>query len=368
MALFWFKTYYVLVIIPVMNIATLFSGVGIDEFYLSKYGFKVVLAEELLPSRVKAYKELHENQNVLCGDICDPALQAEIVRQCLDKKVDLILATPPCQGFSTAGANKSKTEILDDPRNFLALQAVAIIQKVSPNFAIFENVPRFGKMLFPLSGELVSFRQYLDFVFGKTYDIKEDIFDSQFFKVPQTRERIIFRLFKKGLTWKDPIKEKPITLEEAIGNLPSLEPGQSSQIKNHFARKAPENHTLWMKHTPTGCTAFDNPVFFPQKSVGTKISGFKNTYKRMRWDAPAHTITMRNEIVSSQQNVHPGRKLSDGTYSDPRVLTLREILIVSSIPPEINPPSSLSEPAFRQVIGEGIPPLMLAKIMKGAKK
>ena len=83
----------------------------------------------------------------------------------------------------------------------------------------------------------------------------------------------------------------------------------------------------------------------------------------MRWDRPAPTLTMRNEIISSQENVHPGRLLSDGTWSDARVLTLRELLIVSSLPPDLDVPTNLSETAFRQIIGEGVPPKMFAKII-----
>ena len=63
----------------------------------------------------------------------------------------------------------------------------------------------------------------------------------------------------------------------------------------------------------------------------------------MNWDRPAPTVTMRNEIISSQENVHPGRELPDGTWSDARVLSLRELLIVSSLPAEMEIPKSLSE-------------------------
>jgi DNA (cytosine-5)-methyltransferase 1 len=123
-----------------------------------------------------------------------------------------------------------------------------------------------------------------------------------------------------------------------------------------------------MRHTPTGHSAFENNVFFPKKTNGERISGYGNTYMRMRWDKPAPTITMRNECISSQENVHPGRPSGDGTWSDARVLTLRELLIVSSLPADLDIPSNMTETAFRQVIGEGIPPLMLKKILEGIGK
>ena len=80
--------------------------------------------------------------------------------------------------------------------------------------------------------------------------------------------------------------------------------------------------------------------------------------------SPAPTITMRNDCISSQSNVHPGRLLSDGTYSDARVLTVYELMIVSSLPKDWNIPDWASDHFIRQVIGEGIPPLLVKNIMK----
>ena len=53
-----------------MKAITLFSGVGVDEFYLKDCGIDVVLANEIISARAEAYKQLHENQNVVCDDIC----------------------------------------------------------------------------------------------------------------------------------------------------------------------------------------------------------------------------------------------------------------------------------------------------------
>jgi DNA (cytosine-5)-methyltransferase 1 len=41
---------------------------------------------------------------------------------------------------------------------------------------------------------------------------------------------------------------------------------------------------------------------------------------------------MTNGAISSQNNVHPGSLLEDGTYDNPRVLTIFEIMILTSIP------------------------------------
>ena len=54
--------------------------------------------------------------------------------------------------------------------------------------------------------------------------------------VPQLRERNIFLLVKKDLNyiWEFPEKQKEITLEEAIGNLPSLDPLLREEWMKHL--------------------------------------------------------------------------------------------------------------------------------------
>lgn len=120
-----------------------------------------------------------------------------------------------------------------------------------------------------------------------------------------------------------------------------------------------------MKHTPTGKSAFSNPVYYPQKKDGTKIKGFESSYRRISWDIPAPTITIRNDCIASQRNVHPGRLLLDGTYSDARVLTPLELMLLNSLPADWNIPDDTPELLIRQCIGESIPPLMLKEIVRG---
>jgi DNA (cytosine-5)-methyltransferase 1 len=163
-----------------------------------------------------------------------------------------------------------------------------------------------------------------------------------------------------GTTYKS---EKQITVEEKIGFLPSIEAGEQSKIKWHFARKHSDNHVLWMKHTPTGKTAFENEEYFPIKSNGEKIKSYNTTYRRIKWDEPAPTITMRNDAISSQLNVHPGRKLKNGTYSDARVLTPLELMLLSSLPQNWNIPDNTPELLIRKCIGECIPPLLIKNIV-----
>ena len=99
-----------------------------------------------------------------------------------------------------------------------------------------------------------------------------------------------------------------------------------------------------------------------KKENGERIKGFHNTYKRMVWEAPAPARTTYSGSVSSHNNIHPGRKQRNGTYSDPRVLTLLETFLVSSINPNIEFPEKTSDTFIRTLIGESVPPKLLEKI------
>ena len=80
----------------------------------------------------------------------------------------------------------------------------------------------------------------------------------------------------------------------------------------------------------------------------------------MHWDKPSRTVTQNNGVISSLCCVHPGRE-ENGLFSDPRVLTIHELMIVSSIPKSWRIPDWANENLIRKVIGEGIPPLMVKK-------
>lgn len=351
-----------------LNAISLFSCIGVSEYYLKSIGVNVVCASDIDPKRCEVHKFFYPRTKVVCGNICDDDVKQDIIDSVGKKRIDLVISTPPCQGMSTAGKNRGDVTLgkTDDSRNYLILESFKIIDHFSPSFILFENVPRILKVTLPYQGEWLSVKEILERKYGDDYNIDVDIFNAADYGVPQSRERAFIRLSKKNKKWNPPIKSKDIiTLRDAIGEFPSLNAGESSPLKNHWARKHPAEQVEWMSHTPTGCSAFDNKRYFPCKKDGVRIKGFHNTYKRMDWDKPAPTVTMRNEIMSSQENIHPGRLLDNGLWSDARVLTLREILTIMSLPPDLDLPTFVSDTLLRQYIGEGIPSLLMKRIVEG---
>jgi DNA (cytosine-5)-methyltransferase 1 len=77
---------------------------------------------------------------------------------------------------------------------------------------------------------------------------------------------------------------------------------------------------------------------------------------------------MQSGNIGGHNNVHPGRIKEDGTYSDARVLTLRELFIVSSLSADWDLPEWCTDNLVRQIIGEAIPPKFSEAIIKGIGK
>lgn len=351
-----------------LRAVSLFASAGIAEFGFERTNVEVVLANELLPVRMDTHKFWHPNIKTICGDITKEDIKNEIINQSKKLKVDFVFATPPCQGVSLIGKNKSNEEMLLDSRNFLIFHTFDIIDALDPKCIMIENVARFFSIKYPIDGKLLSVQDIIKNKYGDKYNIDCQVFDAQYYGVPQHRERAIIRLWKDGFKWDNPVKQKIITVKQAIGDLPSIEAGQKTNIKNHNARKHTAQHVFLMKHTPTGHSAFENEIYFPKnEKTGERLKGYAATYKRIDWDKPAPTITMRNDCISSQSNVHPGRLLPDGTYSDARVLTLRELFILSTINPDIDVPNFASDMQIRQMIGEAVPPKLINSILKGLK-
>lgn len=343
---------------------SLFASAGIGETYFKDVGIDIKVANELLEKRANLYRAINPETTVVCGDITKDDVFSEIISSC-PKEVDFLLASPPCQGMSVAGKNRNQKTMEADERNYLITYVVKAIKTTNPTYVLVENVPALLKLKLKYAEAYRTVLEILQYEFDNEYEIDSMVVDASDYGVPQTRLRAIIKMNRNGTVWQWPSKKEKITVREAIGHLPTLEAGETSDIKWHFARNHSKDNILWMKHTPTGKSAFSNPVYYPQKKDGTRVKGYESSYRRIRWDSPAPTITIRNDCIASQRNVHPGRLLPDGTYSDARVLTPLELMLLNSLPADWNIPDDTPELLIRQCIGESIPPLMLKEIVRG---
>lgn len=343
---------------------SVFSSAGIGELLLKNTNVEVVAANELLPKRAECYSHFYPNTDMYCGDITLDETQDYMVSAAQKSGAKMLIATPPCQGLSTLGKNKKQIHYEKDKRNYLILSALNIIDRCDFDYVLIENVPTFLEMYFPYENDYFKLEEILNKKYSSKYKIEARVLNAKDYGICQSRPRAIIKMYKPDKKWSWQSEEKEITLREAIGYLPSLESGESSDIPWHFAKKHNERAVLALKHTPTGKSAIANEVYYPKKEDGTRIKGFHNTFKRMDWDQPCPTRTTFSGSMSSHNNVHPGRLLPDGTYSDARVLTLLETFIVSSIPEDIDFPKDSTDTFIRTVVGESIPPKLMMKVIE----
>lgn len=365
---------------------SLFANVGIAEAYLHQIGVDMLIANELVHERAVFYSDVYPQTHMIEGDITNDDLRARIIEEAIEKKVNFIMATPPCQGMSRVGKMDKY-----DVRNQLIYYAVDVIKKVKPDFVLIENVTTILKTKIIVAGKEMIIPEYLLNELGSDYTFnKETKVKAMDYSIPQMRYRNIYLLVKKdkNITWEFPPKTKIVTLEDAIGKLPDVDPllreGYEFTItkfpdfekKKQLAEKVskwhrPPVHTWrlveWMMHTATNDSAIHNPVFYPRKPDGTRISAHYNQYRRLAWDTPCRCLTQNNGVISSLACVHPGRPyIKDGEilYTNPRVLTIYEIMIVSSMPLDWPIPSWANENLIRKVIGEGIPSRLIKVILE----
>ncbi|HEM5253843.1 TPA: DNA cytosine methyltransferase, partial [Streptococcus suis] len=102
-----------------IKVCSMFSNIGVAEAYLEKIGFDVVVANELEERRAKLYSSIYPRTEMIVGDITNQDVFDMFVEKAKSKNVDVLMATPPCQGMSTAGRQQ-----IDDDRNMLILPVI----------------------------------------------------------------------------------------------------------------------------------------------------------------------------------------------------------------------------------------------------
>src|SRR5687767_15105099 len=110
------------------KVIELFAGAGLFGSAFKQQGFDLIRAIELDPHAAATYR-LNLGKHIEISDV--RAIKP-------DGKCDVIIAGPPCQGFSTLGARKH-----DDPRNDLSLEIVKWARHCRPKIIVIENVAAF---------------------------------------------------------------------------------------------------------------------------------------------------------------------------------------------------------------------------------
>ena len=117
---------------------SMFASGGIGETYVNDIGnIEIKVANELEKNRAKFYSHFHKNVTMIQGDITDKDIFNKVLKESIDKKVNFIISTPPCQGFSKAGKQDE-----NDTRNTLIKYVMDMINKIKPEYAMIENLQK----------------------------------------------------------------------------------------------------------------------------------------------------------------------------------------------------------------------------------
>ena len=183
---------------------SMFAGGGIAETYFEQIGIHIAIANELLPERASFYQYTHPNTRMICGDIADDKVFSDVMNAAKEARVEFLMATPPCQGMSTLG----RKEYESDNRNSLIQYVIKAIDELNPNYVLIENVPKFVELLYDMDGTTYfsdtakADKPYhivdlLRMLYSDKYEVDMRILNAMYYGVPQSRPRVIIKLYKK---------------------------------------------------------------------------------------------------------------------------------------------------------------------------
>ena len=370
---------------------SLFSSAGVGCYGFKMEDFDCIATNELIERRLnvqKANQKCKYETGYICGDITKNETkqllfdEIELWKNKENlKNVDVVIATPPCQGMSVANLKKNN----EINRNSLVIESIKIIKKIKPNIFIFENVSAFLKTAcIDIDGEVKSIENAILSNLNNDYVIMHKVINFKDYGSNSSRTRTlvigVINELNKSISPIDlfPKKQKEKTV---IGNLKSLNNIGEIDSKDiyHFFRKYPEYMREWIHDLKEGQSAFEQlddnkkPHTIVDGKIKININKTGDKYKRQYWNKVAPCIHTRNHQIASQNTIHP---------KDDRVFSIRELMQIMTIPKEFNWTSKSFEELnnltleekklflkkeeinIRQSIGEAVPTEIFRQIAK----
>jgi DNA (cytosine-5)-methyltransferase 1 len=175
---------------------TLFSGLGGAALGLLRAGGKDLLAIDINDIACKMLKLNFPGIAVLEGDIKN--LTKKNTARFIGDGVDIIQASPPCQGASQSNTTKKRN--INNELNLLFYQAIRVVAEWQPKIAIFETVP--GLLMGEIQKHYVNILYELD---RAGYNITTWQLLASNYAAPQARMRVWIIATRKNLGFSSPI-------------------------------------------------------------------------------------------------------------------------------------------------------------------
>ena len=406
-----------------MRIIDLFSGAGgltFGFYYCKKNNAFVrnrrnsfVFANEFDPHAAMAFSTNYPDITMLNKDI--KSLGADFIKEMIgNDPVDLIIGGPPCQSFSTVGQR------IYDEKATLYEEYLRMLNIVRPKMFLFENVKGIlsmkevfyahdadGNILYEIKenknrtslkprkkpiiegyGELIMDKIHKMFSnidnteFG--YNIVHKTLNAIDYGVPENRERVFIIGIRKDLDIKwcfpEPKRTPPLTIYEAISDLPELQEGEdiheynnppvneyqrlmrqnSTHLTHHYCGIYGEKIRMVIENVNQGEGKNDFNALVDAGIIDEKYrltSGYANTYGRLVANQPSPTITNNMTTPSALRCIH---------YAQNRALSPREGARIQSFPDWFEFYGKKAQ--VTKQIGNAVPPVMAIEIAKQIEK
>ena len=296
------------------TIIDLFAGCGGLSFGFQKAGFEVVgFIEQWKPAIETHLKNFPESKHI-GFDI------NEVDEKKLEEykgKIDVIIGSPPCQGFSMCGNRNPH-----DKRNRLYKEFLRIDKIIKPQYIIMENVAGLLSMKTPEGEKVIN--AIVDSLVMLGYSVCYKKLKAVDYGVAQKRERIII-IGKKCELYPQPTVTDHISSIEALQNIPE-------SISGHIFSRMTKDVANKINKLKQGEKLYKK---------------FNSGRQRIVADEPSPTITTVNNFI------HP--------FED-RMLTPRELARLQSFPDSFEFCGTLT--SITKQVGNAVPPLMAEALAK----
>lgn len=382
-----------------LTYVSLFSCAGVGCYGFKQEGYHCIATNELVQRRLNVQKfnsKCEYDSGYISGDITSIETKEKIYAE-IDKwkklgndRVDVVVATPPCQGISVINHKKNEHDL---KRNSLVVESVEIIQNIRPRVFIFENVQAFQKTICTTkSGNNIAIGDYIHNALGEEYVITGRVLNFMNYGSNSSRTRtLVIGVDKEYKNLFTPYELFPSyrterTLRDVIGNgkFKSLAWGEICATDFYHAFRTYDlKMRSWIHDLKEGESAFNNkdPQKRPHRIVNGKIveniQKNRDKYTRQRWDRFIQCVHTRNDLLAAQNTIHP---------IEDRVFSIRELMEMMSIPYEfrwvdysIEKLNCLSdeqkrklykenEVNIRQCLGEAVPTEVMRQIAQRIKE
>ena len=328
----------------------MFCGCGGLSKGFVDIGYNILLGIDNDEIALQTFKLNHKNAKTINFDLYKNP-KKEIQKNIGKKKIDVIIAGPPCQGFSLTGPRK-----FDDKRNRLYNVVIETVGEFKPRVFLVENVIGLVSMYDGvIKDEIVKRFSRLG------YEVNMKILCAADYGVPQVRKRVFFVGVREGLgdfvfpqpTFKP---EDYITCKEAIGDLPSRkkkigieEDKYLSLPRTSYQKKMRGRQKVLFNHVATVHTE-------KVKKVITLVPEGGN-YKDLPVGVGRHRKF--NEAWTRYHSMRPSKTVDTGHrnhfhYKHDRVPTVRENARLQSFPDDFRFLGSRT--SQNRQVGNAVPP------------